>query len=142
MILLGFIALFLAVGVFYFARYLELIRMKNYAKKIILNSEITKNNSIQIELENSYIENIYWYNFKNNSLNSINRISKIKDSNELKFLNFKYFVNYISSSPIRMKSFINGTSAFVFAPILMDNETKYLVFEKTLNTIENLIMNK
>lgn len=142
MILFGIIVLFFAVVIFFLIQHLELKRLKNYAEKFILTSVITRNSLHQIELKDSYVENIYWYDFSNNSLYSASQISRIKDSNELNFLILKYFVDYISSSQSRMRTFMNGASAYLFAPIHIENETKYLVFEKTMNTIETLITKK
>jgi hypothetical protein len=142
MILFGFIALILSVGIFFLVQAIEIYRLKKYAKKYILNSEIARIESNHLDLRDSFFENIYWFEFETKLLSSLYGISTIKDSNKLKFLNFKIFTNYISSNQNEMRVFRNGNSAFLFAPVRIENEVKYLVFEKIVNTIETLIMKK
>jgi hypothetical protein len=144
MIVFGFIALILFVGIFFLVQTIEIYRLKKYAKKYILNSEIARieSKSNHLEFRDSYFENVYWFEFETKLLSSLNGVSIIKDSNELKFLNFNVFTDYISSNQNEMRVFRNGNSAFLFAPIRIENEVKYLVFEKIVNTIETLIMKK
>jgi hypothetical protein len=64
------------------------------------------------------------------------------DSSILKFLNFPSFRKFINQSKTEYKIFKNKGSNYLFAPYESSNGLSYFVFERKLNSIENIINKK